>query len=122
MIKEKYNQYYRGDKKVNIDNNKYNIITLCGSIRFKDEFMKVQEKLTLEGNIVLIPNFFNTINKEKIDLGTKKMLDKIHKQKIDISDEIYVINCGGYIGESTKNEIKYAKEMGKRISYLESIK
>lgn len=122
MIKEKYNQYYRGDKKVNIDNNKYNIITLCGSIRFKDEFMKVQEKLTLEGNIVLIPNFFNTINKEKIDLGTKKMLDKMHKQKIDISDEIYVINCGGYIGESTKNEIKYAKEMGKRISYLESIK
>ena len=50
------------------------------------------------------------------------MLDEIHKQKIDMSDEIYVINVGGYIGESTKNEIEYAKEKGKRISYLENVK
>lgn len=102
--------------------HEYKIITLCGSIKFKDEFMKVQEKLTLDGNIVLTPNFFNNIKKEEIDLETKKMLDGMHKQKIDMSDEIYVINVGGYIGESTKSEIKYAKERGKRISYLESIK
>ena len=50
------------------------------------------------------------------------MLDEIHKQKIDVSDEIYVLNVGGYIGESTKNEIEYAKARGKKISYLESIK
>ena len=50
------------------------------------------------------------------------MLDEMHKQKINMSDEIYVINVGGYIGESTKNEIEYAKEKGKRISYLESVK
>ena len=50
------------------------------------------------------------------------MLDEMHKQKIDMSDEIYVINVGGYIGESTKNEIEYAKEKEKKISYLESIK
>ena len=102
--------------------HEYKIITLCGSIKFKDEFMRVQEKLTLDGNIVLTPNFFNNIKKEEIDLETKKMLDEMHKQKIDMSDEIYVINVGGYIGESTKNEIKYAKEKGKRISYLESVK
>ena len=102
--------------------NKYKIITLCGSIKFKDEFMKVQEKLTLDGNIVLTPNFFNNIKKEDIDEKNKKMLDEMHKQKIDMSDEIYVINVGGYIGESTKNEIEYAKEKGKRISYLENIK
>ncbi len=102
--------------------HEYKIITLCGSIRFKDEFMKVQEKLTLDGNIVLIPNFFNNIKKEEIDLETKKMLDEMHKQKIDMSDEIYVINVGGYIGESTKLEIEYAKRKGKKISYLESIK
>ena len=105
-----------------MDNKKYNIITLCGSIKFKDKFIKVQEKLTLEGNIVLTPNFFNNIKKEEIDEKTKKMLDEMHKQKIDMSDEIYVINVGGYIGESTKLEIEYAKEKGKRISYLESIK
>ena len=103
-------------------NKKYNIITLCGSIKFKDEFMKVQEKLTLDGNIVLTPNFFNNIKKENIDEKTKKMLDEMHKQKIDMSDEIYVINVGRYIGESTKNEIEYAKARGKKISYLESIK
>ena len=84
--------------------------------------MKVQEKLTLDGNIVLTPNFFNNIKKEEIDEKTKKMLDEMHKQKIDMSDEIYVINIGGYIGESTKKEIEYAKSRGKKISYLESIK
>ena len=99
-----------------------NVITLCGSIKFKDEFMKVQEKLTLEGNIVLTPNFFNSIKKEEITLETKKMLDEMHRQKIDMSNEIYVINFGGYIGESTKAEIEYAKAKGKNISYLESIK
>ena len=102
--------------------NKYKIITLCGSIKFKDEFMKVQEKLTLDGNIVLTPNFFNGIKKDEIDEKTKKMLDEMHKQKIDMSDEIYVINVGGYIGESTKNEIEYAKAKGKKIFYLEGIK
>ena len=102
--------------------HEYKIITLCGSIKFKDEFMRVQEKLTLDGNIVLTPNFFNNIKKEEIDLETKKMLDEMHKQKIDMSDEIYVINVGGYIGKSTKNEIEYAKGKEKNISYLERIK
>lgn len=105
-----------------MDNRKYNIITLCGSIKFKDKFIKVQEKLTLEGNIVLTPNFFNNIKKEEIDEKTKKMLDEMHRQKIDMSDEIYIINFGGYIGESTKAEIEYAKTKGKKLSYLESIK
>lgn len=99
----------------------YKIITLCGSIKFKDEFIKIQEKLTLKGNIVLAPNFFNNIKKEDIDEKTKKMLDEMHKQKIDMSDEICIINVGGYIGESTKSEIEYAKEKGKGISYLESV-
>ena len=107
---------------MNMDNRKYNIITLCGSIKFKDQFIKVKEKLTLEGNIVLTPNFFNNIKKEEIDEGTKKMLDEMHRQKMDMSDEIYIINFEGYIGESTKAEIEYAKTKGKKISYLESIK
>ncbi len=102
--------------------HKYKIITLCGSIKFRDEFIKTQEKLTLDGNIVLTPNFFNNIKKENIDEKTKKILDEMHKQKVDMSDEIYVINAGGYIGESTKSEIEYAKGKGKKISYLESIK
>ena len=107
---------------MSIVKNKYNIITLCGSIKFKNEFIKVQERLTLEGNIVFTPNFFNSIKKEEINEKIKKMLDEMHRQKIDMSDEIYVINLGGYIGESTKSEIEYAKAKGKKISYLECIK
>ena len=107
---------------MNIENNKYKIITLCGSIKFKTEFMKMQEKLTLDGNIVFIPNFFNTITKDEINSETKKMLDEMHRQKIDMSDEIFVINVQGYIGESTKSEIEYARRNRKRISYLEKIK
>ncbi len=103
-----------------IAKNKYNIITLCGSIKFKNEFMKVQEELTLKGNIVFTPNFFNNM-KNEIDTETKQMLDEMHRQKIDMSDEIYVINFGGYIGQSTKSEIEYAKTKGKKISYLETL-
>lgn len=102
--------------------NKYNIITLCGSIKFKKEFMEMKEKLTLEGNIVFTPNFFETITKEEINSKYKKMLDEMHKQKIDISNEIFVINVDGYIGESTKSEIEYAKEKGKNILYLQNKK
>ena len=98
---------------------KYKIITLCGSIKFKDEFIKVQEELTLKGNIVLTPNFFNSLKKEDIDKKTKEMLDEMHKQKIDMSDAILVINKNGYIGDSTKSEIEYAKAQNKEILYLE---
>jgi len=79
-----------------------------------------KEKLTLNGNIILTPNFFNNSN-VTTNLETRKMLDEMHRQKIDMSDEIYVINLGGYIGESTKSEIEYAKIKGKKISYLESL-
>ena len=106
---------------MSIVKDKYNVITLCGSIRFKNEFMKVQEELTLDGNIVFTPNFFNNL-KGEINAETKNMLDEMHRQKIDMSNEIYVINCGGYIGESTKSEIEYAKANGKKISYLEDIR
>ena len=99
---------------------KYKVITLCGSIKFKEEFFKMQEKLTLSENIVLTPNFFQNIKKEEINEQTKKMLDGMHRQKIDMSDAIFVINVNGYIGESTKNEIEYAKSKNKEILYLEN--
>lgn len=96
---------------------KYNIITLCGSVRFKEEFLKIQEKLTLDGNIVLVPNFFTCL-KGNISSKTKKMLDEMHRQKIDVSNEIFVINVNGYIGESTKSEIEYAVAKKKKVKYL----
>ena len=105
---------------MSIVKNKYNIITLCGSIKFKSEFMKVQEELTLNGNIVFMPNFFDNL-KDEINIETKKMLDEMHKRKIDMADEIFVINKNGYIGSSTKSEIEYATKHNKKVNYLEPI-
>ena len=107
--------------------NTYPVITLCGSTRFKDEFMAVQKRLTLEGNIVISVGLFGHSGDsevwENMDEGTrtktKKMLDDMHKCKINMSDEIFVINVGGYIGDSTRSEIEYAKKHGKVIRYLE---
>ena len=101
---------------------KYKVITLCGSTRFKDEFLKVQKQLTLEGNIVISVGLFGYADGEFENVITPKikvMLDDIHKRKIDMSDEIYVINKNGYIGESTKGEIEYAIKTGKKVDYLE---
>lgn len=107
----------------------FKIITLCGSTKFKDEFMKAQKDLTLQGNIVLSVGLFG--NSSDADVWsnmdnetfakTKQMLVDIHKRKIDMADEIFVINVGGYIGESTRSEIEYAKNTGKTVNYLEKL-
>jgi len=77
----------------------YKVITLCGSTRFKDEFMKVQKELTLKGYIVISVGCFGHSGDIFTD-EEKIMLDDMHKRKIDMADEIYVINVGGYIGDS----------------------
>ena len=98
----------------------YKVITLCGSTRFKDAFMETQKRLTLEGNIVISVGLFGHSGDDEVWTGnTKEMLDDMHKRKIDMSDEIYVINVGGYIGSSTKSEIEYAIMTGKAVEYLE---
>ena len=100
---------------------KYKVITLCGSIRFKDAFLAAQKRLTLEGNIVISVGLFGHSGDEEVwTEGTKEMLDDMHLRKIDMADEIFVINDGGYIGESTRREIEYAKATGKPVRYLEN--
>ena len=99
---------------------KYPVITLCGSTRFKDQFLEAQKRLTLEGNIVISVGLFGHSGDDEVwTEGTKEMLDDMHKRKIDMADAIYVINVGGYIGESTRSEIEYAKRNGKEVRYLE---
>ena len=108
---------------------KYKVITLCGSTKFKDEFLRVQKELSLKGNIVISVGLFGHSGDsevwENMDEGTltetKAMLDDMHKRKIDMADEIFVINVGGYIGESTRSEIEYAKMNNKKVNYLENI-
>ena len=109
---------------------KYKVITLCGSTRFKEDFMRVQKELTLKGNIVISVGLFGHSGDsevwENMDEGSltkkKQMLDDMHKRKIDMADEIFVINIGGYIGENTKSEIEYAIKNNKKVNYLENTK
>lgn len=103
--------------------NGFKVITLCGSTRFKDEFIEVQKRLTLEGNIVISVGLFGHSRDEEVwNEGVKEMLDRQHLAKIDLADEIYVINVGGYIGDSTRREIAYAEFRGKFVAYLEKDK
>lgn len=99
---------------------RFKVVTLCGSTRFKDEFLETQKRLTLEGNIVISVGLFGHSGDNEVwTEGTKEMLDNMHKRKIDMSDGIFVINVGGYIGESTRSEIEYAIRNGKEVEYLE---
>ena len=98
----------------------YKIITLCGSTRFREEFIAEQKRLTLEGNIVISVGLFGHSGDEEVWLEkTKLMLDDMHKRKIDLADEIFVINVGGYVGSSTRSEIDYALHTNKAVNYLE---
>lgn len=100
--------------------DKYKVITLCGSTRFKEQFIEIQKQLTLKGNMVISVGLFGHSGDDEVwTEGTKQMLDDMHKRKIDMADEIFVINVNGYIGSSTQSEIEYASKNGKRIVYLE---
>ena len=101
---------------------RYNVITLCGSTRFKADFIRAQKDLTLAGNIVISVGLFGHHGDDEVwEDGVKEMLDEMHLAKIDMADEIFDINPGGYIGSSTRREIAYASAKGNKINSLEPI-
>lgn len=101
------------------------IITLCGSTRFHDEFVRANYELTMRGAIVLSVGFFPHAAQEVHGEGVgatsaeKEALDLLHKKKIKMSDEVFVLNVGGYLGSSTRSEIAYAHRVGVPVRYLE---
>ena len=99
---------------------KYKVVTLCGSTRFKEAFMEAQKRLTLEGHIVISVGLFGHSGDDEVWAeGMKERLDDMHRRKIDMAETIFVVNVGGYVGESTRGEIDYARRNGKEILYLE---
>jgi hypothetical protein len=102
------------------------IVCLCGSTRFWKTFRDIGLKLTLQGKIVLSIGICAPDSKILAHPNSphgklqKRRLDELHKRKIDLSDAVMILNVGGYIGESTKSEIEYAKAHGKQIRYLEA--
>ncbi len=94
------------------------IVCICGSTRFKQAWITENARLTGEGNIVLSVGLWGHHERKFPDEKTKKFLDDLHKRKIDLCDWVWVLNVGGYISESTKSEIEYAKNLHKPIRYL----
>jgi hypothetical protein len=98
------------------------IICLCGSTRFMDAFFDVGWRETLKGKIVLsigVCKHAEDHGGEALGPEVVKLLDELHFHKIELADEAMILNVGGYIGESTRNELEYAEKLGKRIIYLE---
>ena len=93
------------------------VITVCGSLRFKKEMIEISEKMELQGNCMLTPIYPTKDDKDAYTDEEVIMLDKMHKEKIKLSDAILVVNVNNYIGSSTKSEIEFAKELGKEILY-----
>ena len=96
------------------------IVVLSGSTRFREKFEEIACELTLEGVIVLMPHvWLHAEPKRHVDEQTKFRLDELHLQKIDLGDEVLVVNPGGYIGASTAKEIEYAMRTGKTVHYTD---
>jgi hypothetical protein len=96
------------------------IVTICGSLKFKDDIIYWSEKLELEGNCVLGIIYPTRADKDAYAPAEHAMLDAAHKKKIDLSDAIFVVNRGGYIGGGTKGEIEYARAHGKEVLFMEN--
>ncbi len=97
------------------------IITVCGSLKFKDEIMQITEKMALQGNCMLSIVYPTKKDKDAYTDEEKEILGKMHKERIKISDAILVVNIDNYIGSSTISEIEFAKKLNKEIIYYTDI-
>jgi hypothetical protein len=101
------------------------IVCLCGSTRFYETFQRANYEETMAGRIVLTVGFYphsqEQAHHESVGCTSaqKEALDELHKRKIDLADEVLVLNVGGYIGDSTRGEIEHARKTGKPIRWLE---
>lgn len=95
------------------------VVCLCGSTKFKNEFEEANKNETFKGHVVLSVGCFTHADNIKITEEEKRKFDELHLRKIDLADEVFVINKNGYIGESTRREVDYAVEQGKLVRFLE---
>ena len=98
------------------------VITLCGSTKFEAEFAEVNRRLTMEGCVVISLGMFSLPDLPDYDWTAdssdlKGRLSGVHFQ-IRMADEVYIVDPGGYVGESTRREIAYAESLGKPVRYL----
>jgi hypothetical protein len=99
------------------------VITLCGSTKFEAEFAEVNQRLTMESCVVISLGMFSLPDLPDYDWTAdssdlKGRLGAVHFQKVRMADEVYIVDPGGYVGESTRREIAYAESLGKPVRYL----
>ena len=95
----------------------HTVITLCGSMRFRDELERLNAELTLAGHMVLAPAALPPST--ELDAEERARLGRVHLQKVAMADEVIVVNVGDHVGESTRREIEHARSRGIRVSFLE---
>jgi hypothetical protein len=95
----------------------FTVITLCGSMRFREEFERLDAELALAGHVVLTPTALEPST--EITAEQRARLGRIHLQRIAMADEVLVVNVGGYLGESTRREIEHARSRGIAVRFLE---
>lgn len=96
------------------------VVCLCGSTRFREAFERANFDETLAGKIVLsVGCFRGQFGANSFSDEQKVQLDVLHKHKIDLADEVLVLNVGGYVGDSTNSEIDHAMKTGKPVRWLE---
>jgi len=93
------------------------VITLCGSMRFREEFERLDAELTLAGHVVLTPTALAPPT--ELTVEQRARLGRIHLEKVAMADEVLVVNVGGYVGESTRREIEHARSLGVVVRFLE---
>lgn len=96
------------------------IICLCGSTKFKAEFLSAARAFTLQGHIVVMPGVFGHTDGGFVSGDVKKKLDELHFRKIEMADLVYVVNPNGYVGDSTRKEIEYAQSLHKLVNFMEA--
>ncbi len=99
------------------------VVTLCGSTKFEAEFAEVNQRLTMEGSVVISLGMFSLPDLSDYDWTADSSdllgrLGDVHLHKIRMADEVYVVDPGGYVGESTRREIAYAESLGKPVRHL----
>ncbi|WP_200948029.1 hypothetical protein [Nocardioides sp. Soil774] len=95
----------------------FRVVTLCGSMRFRDDFERLDAELTLAGHVVLGPAALD--RSRELDAEDRARLGRVHLQKVAMADVVLVVNVGGYVGESTRREIEHARALGVAVRFLE---
>lgn len=94
------------------------VVCLCGSSRFKEAFEQAAERETLAGRIVLSLGIFSQASGRRLSVEQVELQHLLHRRRIDLADEVLIVNPDGYVGESTAEEIEYARSQGKPVRWL----